>query len=1153
MKPSPAKLATLCGAFLLVLFAAATPEDVRAQGTTASLRGTVTDQAGETLPGANVLAVHQPSGTRYGTTTGADGQYELQGMRVGGPYRLTVSFVGYQEATEEGFELSLGQTRTINVQLLQQAQELEPVEVVGQQSSVINTNRTGAQTNVSQQAIETLPSISRSLSDLARLTPQASGRGGNSIAGRNDRYNSIQIDGATFDDVFGLGEAVPGSQAGAQPISLDAIEEFNVNIAPYDVRQSGFTGGQINAITKSGTNDFEGAVRYRRGQESFVGDFQGQEFGNFDENLFVGTLGGPIIEDELFFFVNAEVVRESSPENTAVSDPDAAVTFEGSEDQLTSISEISENVYGYDAGGFETFSERQDNYKFLAKVDWTINDNHRLSVTENYLSADSETGIGRGETSFDLGSRQYTLENSTNTLTAQLRSTFSETFYNEARVVYTRIRDSRNPAGGPFPDVTVNFSGDLSAGLGIGRFNQANQLDQDLYQFTNDLNISLGDHQVTLGTSNYRSRFSNVFIQDFYGTYTFGPYESPAGEQFTGIEAFQQGRPSSYQFSYASEYAFDEQGRLIFNEGNPVRKPSDDLRPPAEFTAYQFGLYAQDEWSATDRLNLTLGLRADVPYLPEEPTENPLVSGTTGVRQGSGETFDVEAAFPGFSTTNTASGFDNLLFSPRFGFNFDATGLATDFSTQIRGGAGVFSGDPPFVFISNQYTNTGADVARLDVGAQEPGFVPGSGENDDRDITDPRDQPRPGESAGLSPIATTEVNLISEDFNYPQTFRADLAVDQELPMGLIATVEGLYSSTISDVVYRNLNLNQIAESGSEIYGIGESQYGRPLYGEPVAGFSGSNNRNKQSEFFTNALLLENTSKGYEYSITAQLQRNLQGESGLSGSLSYTHGRATNANNATSSRAISNWQFNEVKDVNDPRVGTADFQTSHRVLAWGSYRLAYGDGNRFSTSIGLTYDGTSGAPFSYIYFGDANGDGQAFNDLIYVPEDQRDVFVVPTDGSDGRTPDQLWSALDSYIEGEEPLDEARGEVIERNTDVAPWQNILDLSITQGIETFDGQRVEINAVMENVLNAFNNDWGRIQTPGFNNYTLLNFRGYITDDDVGSRQAGRVVTEDDVGKPVVSLRDEEVNERLSEERFAPLDFLSRWRFRLGVRYTF
>ena len=1065
-------------AWLLLLFITLPAGLAHAQGvTTAAINGTVTDEGGAPLPGVNIVAVHEPTGTQYGTATRINGQYALLNLQSGGPYTVEVSFIGFATARETGINLTLGQTRELDFVLQESTVELSEVEVIGTASSVLNSERTGASTNIDEQTIERLPTITRSLSDFARLTPQATG--GNSLAGRNNRYNNIQIDGATLNDVFGLSDTgAPGGQAGTQPISLDAIQEFNVDIAPYDVRYNGFTGGSLNAITKSGTNAFEGSVRFLGRNESFVGEGpEGQTFDEFNETFFVGNVGGPVIQNKLFFFLNAEYESETAPLSTGIAGSNAADVFPVGADVFNEIASIAQNQYGYDPGGFGNLSQDRTSLKLLGKLDWNVNPSNRFTFRVNHVDADDDDGIGRGARSFDLSNRQYVFSSVQTSAVAELKTTVSNTSFNEARLVYTRIRDQRDVQAQPFPQVVIRVSDDEAIELGIDRFSQANALDQDLFEITNDFTYLTGDHSLTFGTSNQVFRFSNLFIQDYYGAYEFGAYDEVVeGDTVTvgAVEAFRRGVPARYTFSYS---LLDEQ------------------QPRAEFTGYQLGFYVQDQWSVLPTLSVTAGLRVDVPLFPEEPIDNPLA------RQ----------AFPGYSTTNTASG--NLLWSPRLGFNWDASGGAR--TTQLRGGTGIFSGRTPYVWISNQYSNTGADFGRVDDRlsvnddvadpSSVPTFVPSA---------EPGEQPRPGSSPALSPIATSEINLISEDFTFPQVWRTNLALDQQLPWGVIGTLEGLYSKSVNEIVYRNLNLVQT----------GTSAYGRPIYGN-APGFSGDPSR--RDENFTNALLLENTNEGYEYSLTAQLRK--QSPIGLDGSLAYTYNRAENVNNGTSSRAISNWQFNENFDVNNPRLGTSDFEVRHRFLANLSYRLNYAD--RFATTVSLIYEGRSGSPFSWIYVGDANADGQSFNDLVYVPANEGDVEFTPnTNGT--------WEELDRFISSQEDLDEARGGVVRRNSARQPWRNILDLNVTQQVTTLRGQRLELTANVLNVLNLLNPEWGEVQFARFDNTAIWDFEGY-TDD----------------GRPVIEFEDGELD-AIREDRddlFLRSDLASRWQLQLGVRYAF
>ncbi len=1065
--------ALFCAACLFT-FSPSAGSGALAQGvTSSSLSGAVRDAAGGPLPGANVVAVHEPTGTTYGTTTDPDGRYQIANMRTGGPYTVTASFIGFTPARETGINLTLGQTRELRFVLQESTVALGEVEVLGEASSVLNSERTGASTNIDEQTIERLPTISRSLADFARLTPQAASGLTNeqvSVGGRNNRYNNITIDGATLNDVFGLSDTgAPGGQAGAQPVSLDAIQEFNVDIAPYDVRYNGFTGGAINAITKSGTNRFSGTVRYLGRNESFVGGLPTaagdvDTYPDFSEQFFVANLGGPILPGRLFFFANAEYQTESAPLDAGVLGSGSANVFPVPPDSLDRVAAVARDRYGYDPGGFDPLSQSTQNVKLLGKLDWNISPVHRANLRVNYVDADDDAGIARSRQNFDFSNRQYVFRSRTLSSVAELRSTFGANLFNEARLVYTRIRDSRDVEADPFPYVAIDVTEDETVYLGIDRFSQANALDQDIWELTNNLTYVAGAHTLTFGTSNQLYRFGNLFIQDYYGAY-----------EFDSIDDFAAGDPRRFYFSYS---------RL------------DDPQPWAEFTALQFGVYAQDQFRVNPFLTVTAGLRLDAPVFPDEPLAN----------AASAEAFGQNTSeIPG----------TNLLFSPRLGFNLDASRGAR--TTQLRGGTGIFSGKAPYVWVSNAYSNTGVDFARVD--ERNVGFfVPSA--DPDAILERARD---------LDIAQTSEINLVDPDFKFPQVWRSNLALDQQLPYGVIGTLEGIYSKAINDIVFENLNLVQRSTAFD----------GRPVYG--TAGFTGATDRTlsgataRLDPRFTNAILMKNTDRGYEYSLTAMLRR--QSPAGLDAMLAYTFSRATNVNNATSSRAISNWQYNENFDVNAPGLGTSDFEVRHRLLANLSYRLEYA--GRFATTVGLVYDGRAGDPFSWIYNGNANADTRSDNDLVYVPSAAGEV-VLTTDN---------WAALDAFIEDEPSLREARGEVVRRNAARAPWVNFVDLQLSQEVATVRGQRLEVTATLLNVLNFLKEDWGKVQYATNNAVRLFNFYGYVEQDDVGTVAGGRTLAAEDVGKPVIGFN--AVEDR--EDLFSTAPLSSRWQLQLGVRYTF
>jgi len=1059
----------------------AVPATALAQGTTTgSIEGTIVDTAGDVLPGANVVAVHMPTGTQYGTSSRADGRYTIRNVRVGGPYEVRVTFIGFNSQIKEISNIELGERATVDFTLEEGSLELGEISVVATADQVFNRDRTGARTNISTEDIERTPSVFRSLGDFTRLTPQVTS--GNSFGGANDRYNNILVDGATLNDVFGLGDATPGSQAGVgSPLSIDAIAEFNVDIAPFDVTNNGFTGGQVNAVTKSGTNDYTGSVYFQTRNESFVGNYDidgetSNDFPDFTEQYIGLNIGGPVIEDKLFFFVNAEFKRETSPITAGILGSGAPNIIDFNASTFEEISSVFQNQYGYDPGAFTSpLDTDTDNDKILAKLDWNINQNNKLSFRYNYVSAIANRGISRGSSSFTFSNRQYDFNSTQNSVVAELTSRISDNAFNEARVVYTTIRDSRDvPESGRFPSVTVSLpydtdrSGFGAINAGVERFSQANALDQDLIEITNNFTYITGDHEFTLGTSNQIFTFDNLFVQDAFGNYTF-----------FSIDALRNGSPQAYSHSY------------LLPGGNET----------ANFTGMQFGLYAQDKWTATRNLTLTYGLRVDIPVLPDDPTFNPIVPD----------------AFPGYSTDNVASG--QVLWSPRLGFNWDVSGGMR--STQFRGGVGIFSGTPPFVWISNQYSNTGADYGRVSAPTNFGGYT-------DLFSPDPDNQPIPGQGNSLDPIETSEINLIEDDFKYPQSLKVNLAIDQELPWGVRGTLEGIYSSAINDVVFENINAEQQ----------GTSAYGRPIYGdiffnERFGNASGSLSR--KDPRFTNALLLKNSNEGYQYSITGELEKNF--DSGFYTRVAYTYNRAENVNNGSSSRAISNWQFNENVDVNNAELGTADFERRHRFLAIASYRLNWSD--RLATNFSLIYDGRSGSPFSWIYNGDANGDGQFANDLIYVPASEDEVVLTSNN----------WGAFNEWIESESSVSDFRGDFVDRNTAREDWTNFLDFKVTQEVQTFSGQTLEFGVSMINVLNFLNPEWGIREGVSFNNYRALDFWQYV-DQDFIAENPDLGLTSGDIGKPVVNFDPENITD---ERTFDVRDFSSRWQMQFTVRYKF
>ncbi|WP_439880221.1 TonB-dependent receptor [Pontibacter sp. MBLB2868] len=1051
----------LCLTFLLPV------KMVSAQGTTtAAMNGVVQDQDGTALPGATVIAVHTPTNTQYAAGTNTEGRYNFQNMRVGGPYTVTVRYVGYQDKVTENINLGLGQNLTINFSLNPSSQTLGEVEVVSKRDDLISIDRTGAATNVSTEQIDALPTISRSLQDFTRITPQASTAGsGISFAGQNNRFNNFSIDGTVNNDVFGLSSTgTNGGQTGVQPISLDAIEAIQVVIAPFDVRQSGFTGGGINAITRSGSNKFTGSAYYFVNNEDFVGkspDDERTKLPEYRDYQAGFRVGGPIIKNNLFFFLNGEKTNRNSPLLFEPGTPSSNISVEEANRVLAVA-----NRLGYDPGSFRSIEDKTTSEKIFARLDWNITNNHQLTVRHSYVHAENYDN-SRSPNALRFANNAEFFPSTTNSSVIQLRSQFGNQYANEALIGYTRVRDDRGIVGDPFPSVTLRLSGGRTIALGSEPFSVQNQLDQDVFTVTDNFNIFLGKHTITLGTHNEFYKTFNLFIRQ-----EFGAYEYNSIDAFEAIGTPAEEAPSAFFRNYSR---------------------TDVRQQGAEFTAFQLGFYAQDEYAVMKNLKLTAGIRLDIPTFNDDPPAN--------------DEFNEAFADRGLATDKTPGA--QFMVSPRLGINWD---VFDNSSTQVRGGLGVFTGRAPFVWIANQYTNTGLLLGSVSL-------TSGPTLSQIRFEPDPAAQPN-ASSLGLSD-RTAEINITDPDFKFPQLFRVNAAVDQRLGGNFIATLEGIYSKNLNNIYYQNLNLEQTGTlNGAD---------NRPVFSR----IQGNN--------FQDIIYLTNTSDGYAYSFTGQIQNNFIG-SGFSGSVAYTYSRAKDVNPGNSSQARSNWiNVNQVNGLNNVDAAFADNDIRSRVVAALSYTLNYF--GFASTTISAFYNGQSGLPLSYIYNGDVNSDAGRTNDLIYIPRDASEINLVPITDRSGNivpgslTPEEQWMALDAFISDNDYLSSRRGQYAERNGDRLPWTNQVDLRLIQEFKLSQAEnthKLQITFDVFNFTNLINKDWGRQYSATFNAFQAIDFVGYEPGTTTPRfNYTGRGLSD---GNPYF------VN-----------DFTSRWRGQLGLRYIF
>ncbi len=1057
-----------------------------AQTTTSSMNGKVTDEKGEALVGATVIAVHTPSGTQYGAITNADGRYNLQGMRTGGPYSLTVSYVGYQSVELTGITLSLGEPRTFDVQL-KETQELDAVVVVSTANSRFNANKTGAASNFTRGVIENLPSIDRSISDIARLSPLASSTksstGGISFAGTNNRYNSFQIDGAVSNDVFGLtASGTNGGQTGTNPISMETIEEVQVVIAPYDVRQSGFTGGGINAVTKSGNNAFRGSAYTYYKDNNLVGKgAKGEKYAEQTTQTYGVTLGGPIVKDKLFFFVSGEYYKDETP--ATVYDSNNIEGF-ATQEQLTQIREQYKALTGYDAADFGQHTPETWSANVLARLDWNINNNNKMMLRYNYGGASLDR-YSTSNSSYTFNDASFDQRNETHSLVFELQSRFSNSVSNELRAGWTRVRDWREaaaPDGAPNVSVTVNNAyGDnknrkTTVYLGTEYCSYANQLDQDIFTLTDNLTWYKGNHTVTFGTHNEFYRMYNVYAQNATG-----------GWAFNSIEDFMNNDANTFRYTYYENDDLDEKG----NWG-------------AKFGAAQFGFYLQDEWRANDKFTWTYGLRLDIPVMFKKPSVNKEFNESE------------QAQKYGVATGDIASG--RVLLSPRMGFRWYAD---EDHNILLRGGLGLFTGRVPFVWMSNQYSNSGVD--QVSVTAYRPSDpkqenkVPALGSQIDAESV---------KAMGFKASSAT-INVVDKKFKYPQVFRINAAADFNLGNGWQATLEALYSKTFNNMYVQNIDYE---DSGLKFYAAGSN----------MANAENTNIVYKNTTSYSDIIYLKNTNKGYSYSLTAQLRKSFS--FGLTLDAAYTFGHSYSVYDGTSSVALSNWKYNYARETNNPELAVSSFDVPHRIIASANYNVRYGKKSRWGTNLALIYEGHSGQAYSLYYFFDKslphgsqsiNGDGYNGNDLLYIPNTVEVANMNWKSEADKNN-------FEHFILGDKYLRNNRGKWSERNKLRMPFESQFDFSLSQDFiyNLKRGGKITLMWTVMNVANLLNKDWGKYYRNVYA-FAPLTVTG-VTEVKKTVNGEEKVVGYD----PTYSYY---------ENTKSLDDYFSRWRMQFGVRITF
>ena len=1100
-----------------------------AQETTSGIQGTVVTDTKAPLGGATVVALHTPTGTRYTTSTRKDGHYNLPGLRVGGPYTLTVSYVGFKTETQENITLVLGQDFYGDFTLIAEAKELAATVVsAARQNKIFNNAHTGTQEIVTRAQLEQLPTVSRSIQDFTRLEPSSNGL---SFAGTNPGENNVTVDGADFNNSFGLSSTL-GGQANAQPIALDAIDQIQVNISPYDVRQGGFTGAGINSVTRQGTNKFRGTVYdYIKGPGT-----QGYKVEDavvakspFTYNVFGGSLGGAFIPNKLFFFINAEEDLQSAPATAYIaSDATHPVTpgsvSQASADSLGLLKQYLISQYNYNPGTWQGYTFKTNSYKVNARLDFNINASNVLTIKYNYLKsyADQFPSTSRslggqgflggqqpGNLSMPFSGAGYRINNDLDIYIAELNTRFGNSASNKLQVGYTKERDFRSPASSSpdFPLVDILANGGLNGGnvvttFGFEPFTYNNKLFMDSYQLTDIFSYFKGAHELTFGTQNSYKKYQNAFAPGFQGAY-----------EFSSFNAFLTGGTA---VTYGQDYSTLKGGAF----------------PWAYAGATNLSLFAQDKFRVTPTFTLTYGIRLDYTTYQNKFTDNPNFDQLTFAN---GVSYNVGKAPQSF-----------LVVSPRVGFNWDPTG---DRTWQVRGGAGIFEGAPPFVWLENQAANNGVQLGSFTEGGTKNApaaipFFPTAQGGLNNYLTNT------GQSQTSTPFGYS-VDVTDKNFKYPTELRTSLGIDRKLPDNWVITIEGSYTKMINATYMQNANLNETNEFAISNGPDQRFRYQTTTTGSNAYYYKGTS---LTAPNLGNVIVLKNNSKGYSWYSSIRIQKNIRN---FSASLAYIYqdARSIMENGSTAgtlwaARAVAN------TDPNAPTLSRPQWYQPQRVIANANYKFEYA--KHFATIIGIVFEAVPAGNTSYTYSGDLNGDGNSNNDLIYIPRNSSEINLIDvgsynkatqagiTSGTaaDPRTSAQMWTQLNNFIQQDHYLYHHIGQYARANSVVYPWWKHIDLHLEEDIFAFtkmhgdeDKHTLSITMDMLNVGNFLDRNWGIIKTPI--NSSFLRFEGMAADGKT----------------PLFSFPYQDPSNLIPQvNSFAnSTSPSSRWAMQVGFRYTF